>query len=70
MSRIKYFSENLEVQSKTIILRLDLNVPLSEKKIQDKSRILISLPFLKDLIKKKSEDSYYKPFRKAKRRKE
>ncbi len=55
MSKIKYFSENLEVQSKTIILRLDLNVPLSEKKIQDKSRILISLPFLKDLIKKKAK---------------
>ena len=50
MSKIKYFSENLEVQNKTIILRLDLNVPLNEKKIQDKSRILISLPFLKDLI--------------------
>ena len=70
MSKIKYFSENLEVQSKTIILRLDLNVPLNEKKIQDKSRILASLPFLKDLIKKKSEDSYRKPFRKTKRRKE
>ena len=53
MSKIKYFSENLEVQSKTIILRLDLNVPLNEKKIQDESRILTSLPFLKDLIKKK-----------------
>ena len=50
MSKIKYFSENLEVQSKTIILRLDLNVPLNEKKIQDKSRILTSLPFLKDLM--------------------
>ena len=55
MSKIKYFSENLEVQSKTIILRLDLNVPLNEKKIQDKSRILTSLPFLKDLIKKKAK---------------
>ena len=37
MSKIKYFSENLDVQSKTIILRLDLNVPLNEKKIQDKN---------------------------------
>ena len=48
MSKIKYFSENLDVQSKTIILRLDLNVQLKKKKIQDKSRILTSLPFLKD----------------------
>ena len=31
MSKIKYFSENLDVQNKTIILRLDFNVPLKEK---------------------------------------
>ena len=55
MSKIKYFSENLDIQNKTIILRLDLNVPLNEKKIQDKSRILASLPFLKDLIEKKAK---------------
>ena len=55
MNKIKYFSENLNVHSKTIILRLDLNVPLNEKKIQDKSRILTSLPFLRELIKKKAK---------------
>tara|TARA_A100001015_G_scaffold170239_1_gene189250 strand:+ start:440 stop:1630 length:1191 start_codon:yes stop_codon:yes gene_type:complete len=55
MSKIKYFSENLEIQNKTIILRLDLNVPLIQKKIQDKSRILMSLPFLKNLVKKKAK---------------
>ena len=55
MSKIKYFSESQNIQNKTIILRLDLNVPLNEKKIQDKSRILISLPFLKNLIKKKAK---------------
>ena len=60
MGKIKYFSENLNIQSKTIILRLDLNVPLNEKKIQDKTRILLNLPFLKDLIKKKSKDNYLK----------
>ena len=69
MSKIKYFSENLDIQNKRIILRLDLNVPLNEKKIQDKSRILTSLPFLKNLIKK-SEGSYHKPFRKTERCKE
>ena len=53
MGKIKYFSDNLNVQNKTIILRLDLNVPIIEKKIQDESRISISLPFLKDLIKKR-----------------
>ena len=55
MSKIKYFSVNQDIQSKTIILRLDLNVPLYEKKIQDKSRILMSLPFLKDLIQKEAK---------------
>ena len=55
MSKIKYFSENLEVQNKTVILRLDFNVPLNKKKIQDKSRIILNLPFLKDLIKKKAK---------------
>ena len=55
MSKIKYFSENLDIQSKTIIIRLDFNVPLKEKKIQDKSRILSSLPFLRNLIKKKAK---------------
>ena len=52
---MKYFSENLNVQNKTIILRLDLNVPLYEKKIQDETRILLNLPFLKSLIKKKAK---------------
>ena len=67
MSKIKYFPEDMDVQNKTVILRLDLNVPLNEKKILDNSRILTSLPFLKNLIKKKSEDNYYKPSRKTKR---
>ena len=55
MSKIKYFSENVDVQNKTIIIRLDLNVPLNKKKIQDKSRILTCLPFLKELVKKKAK---------------
>jgi 3-phosphoglycerate kinase len=55
MSKIKYFSDNLDVQNKTIILRLDLNVPLHEKKIQDQTRILVNLPFLKNLVEKKAK---------------
>ena len=55
MSKIKYFSDTLNIQSKTIILRLDLNVPLKERKIQDFTRITLALPFLKDLIKKKAK---------------
>jgi len=55
MNTIKYFSDNLNIQNKTIILRLDLNVPLTEKKIQDYTRITLVLPFLKNLIKKKAK---------------
>ena len=55
MGKIKYFSDNLNVQNKTIILRLDFNVPLTGKKIQDHTRITLVLPFLEDLIKKKAK---------------
>ena len=55
MGKIKYFSDNLNVQNKTIILRLDFNVPLIGKKIQDHTRITLVLPFLEDLIKKKAK---------------
>ena len=55
MSKIKYYSDTLDIQSKTVILRLDLNVPLKDKKIQDFTRITLALPFLKDLIKKKAK---------------
>ena len=55
MSKIKYYSDTLDIQSKTIILRLDLNVPLKDKKIQDFTRITLALPFIKDLIKKKQK---------------
>jgi len=55
MSGIKYFPQNLNIKGKRIILRVDLNVPLKDKKIQDFTRILLTLPFLKDLIKRKSK---------------
>ena len=53
MNNIRYFSENLDVQNKRVILRLDLNVPINEKKIQDQTRISLNLPFINRLIKKK-----------------
>jgi len=55
MSEIKYFPPDLNVKGKKIIVRLDLNVPLKDKKIQDTTRILQVLPFLEDLIKRKSK---------------
>jgi phosphoglycerate kinase len=55
MSGIKYFPKDLNIQDRTIILRLDLNVPLKNKKIQDDTRIKLVLPFLKKLIEKNSK---------------
>ena len=55
MQGIKYFPKDLNVEGKRIIVRVDLNVPLTDKKIQDSTRIEPVLPFLKDLIKRKSK---------------
>ena len=55
MIGIKYFPDNLNVKDKKIIVRVDLNVPLKDKKIQDSTRIEQVLPFLQDLIKKKAK---------------
>lgn len=55
MTGIKYFPDNLNVKEKVVILRLDFNVPIKDKKIQDDLRILSALPFLKKLIEKKAK---------------
>ncbi|MDC6482416.1 phosphoglycerate kinase [Pelagibacteraceae bacterium] len=55
MSGIKYFPQDLNLENKRIILRVDLNVPIIEKKIQDFTRISLILPFLNELIKKRSK---------------
>jgi len=55
MQGIKYFPQELNIENKRIIVRVDLNVPLKDKKIQDYTRIEQVLPFLKDLIKRKSK---------------
>ena len=55
MTGIKHFPKNLDIRGKIILLRLDLNVPLKEKVIQDHTRIDQILPFLKELSEKKSK---------------
>jgi phosphoglycerate kinase len=55
MQRVKYFPKDLNIEGKRIIVRVDLNVPLKDKRIQDSTRIDQVLPFLKDLIKKKAK---------------
>ena len=55
MDKINFFPDNLDVQNKKIILRLDLNVPIKDKVIKDYTRIDLCLPFIKRLIKKKAK---------------
>jgi phosphoglycerate kinase len=55
MPGIKYFPSNLNIESKKIVVRVDLNVPLKDKKILDSTRIEQVIPFLKDLIRKKAK---------------
>ena len=53
MDKINFFPDNLEVQNQKVILRLDLNVPLKDKIIQDDTRITLCLPFIKRLLEKR-----------------
>ena len=55
MDKINFFPESLDVQNKKIILRLDLNVPIKDKIIQDDTRIALCLPLIKKLVKKKAK---------------
>ena len=55
MTKIKFFSDNSDLEEKTVLLRLDLNVPIKNKIIQDYTRIAANLPFIKNLIKKKAK---------------
>ena len=55
MEKISFFPDDLEVTNQNIILRLDLNVPLKDKIIEDDTRIALCLPFINNLIKKKAK---------------
>ena len=55
MSKLKALDENLNITNKRIILRVDLNVPMQEGKVTDKSRINKVIPIIKELINKKAK---------------
>ena len=55
MDKINFFPDNFNVQNQTIILRLDLNVPIKDKIITDDTRISLCLPFINKLIEKKAK---------------
>ncbi len=55
MTVIKKFPKDLDIKDKSVIIRLDLNVPLKNKIIQDDTRIKLVLPFLNELVLKKAK---------------
>ena len=55
MSDLKIFSDSVQINNKRVIVRLDLNVPLKNLKIEDDTRIRVVIPFLNKLLKKKAK---------------
>jgi len=55
MGKLKALDENLNLTNKRIILRVDLNVPMKEGKVTDKSRINKIIPIIKKFVDKKAK---------------
>ena len=55
MISIKYFSDDFDVQNKKSDSKIRFKCAIKKKEIQDKTRILLNLPFLEILIKKKAK---------------
>ena len=51
----KIFSNDISVNDKRIIVRLDLNVPISNSKIDDDTKIKVIEPFINKLIENKAK---------------
>ena len=55
MSNLKIFSNKIPVSGKRVIVRLDLNVPINNSKIDDDTRINIIKPLIISLINNKAK---------------
>ena len=55
MSDLKIFSKDIPVNGKRVIIRLDLNVPINNSKIDDDTRIKVVEPFINRLIENKAK---------------
>ena len=55
MSDLKIFSKDIPVNGKRVIVRLDLNVPINNSKIDDDTRIKVIVPFINKLIENKGK---------------
>ncbi len=55
MEKIKHFDKNINIENKRVILRSDFNVPIINGRIQDYTRIDLSIPFIKNLLIRKAK---------------
>jgi len=55
MSDLKIFSDDIPINGKRVIVRLDLNVPISNSKIDDGTRIKVVETFINKLIQNKAK---------------
>ena len=55
MSDLKIFPKKISINGKRIIVRLDLNVPINNLKIDDDTRIKVVEPFINRLIENKAK---------------
>ena len=55
MSKLKALDKNLNLTDKRIILRIDLNVPMQEGKVIDKSRVKKIIPIIQEFINRKAK---------------
>ena len=58
MSDLKIFSEDIPINGKRVIVRLDLNVPINNSKIDDYTRIEIIESFVNKLIEDNNSNLY------------
>ena len=55
MIKVKRLDDNLNIEGKRVLLRVDFNVPINNGAITENSRIEKVLPTIKFLIKKKQK---------------
>ena len=55
MSNLKALDDKIELREKRVLVRVDLNVPISDGKVSDNSRIKKIIPLITNLIEKKAK---------------
>ena len=55
MSDLKIFSSDISINDKRVIVRLDLNVPIKNTKVEDDTRLKVIKPFINKLIQNKAK---------------